>query len=239
MRVFNVLLMAGSSPAMTMVGVSAPQPPFFRMKLFDEDPVRIRERPRRGWDRQKPATAACDPNRLPGIHWQTRKARLRGEHSVHFADKILEMDWLRQNPRPARRLGILLQRHRRKSCNEHDFHFRVELRSSFRELDAIHFRHHDIREQKRNWLFPSSPRALPRHCHRKRRHSLRAQAPSRETGAWSRHLLQAKLFAFSLLASNRLKKPSRDGVRAIHRAAATLTDQLYRILGQIRGSSLF
>ncbi len=73
------------------------------------------------------------------------KVSLSRQHPVHFANEVFQVDGLGENARLFRRFAEGLQSHCGKARNEHDLHIRIELCGALGKLDAVHFRHHDIR----------------------------------------------------------------------------------------------
>src|SRR5665213_2097353 len=101
----------------------------------------------------------CSSAELRALYWiwsyrlQTGEARPRQKcssrpHLMHFVDQVAQMDGLGKHFGVLGRGGIGVESDRGKTGDEHDLDVGVEFCRSAGELDAVHFGHHDIREQK-------------------------------------------------------------------------------------------
>src|SRR5215510_8738928 len=63
---------------------------------------------------------------------------LRSQHLLDLVDEVAQVEGFRQHLRFLGRLGIRVERHRRKAGNEHDLDVGIELGGAAGKLDAVH-----------------------------------------------------------------------------------------------------
>src|SRR5215470_19735605 len=78
--------------------------------------------------REIPTLALPEKDGEGDPHSGTRPEELRRQHLADLADKLAQMERLRQHLRLLGRRGIRIERHRGTSCDEHDLDVGVEFR---------------------------------------------------------------------------------------------------------------
>ena len=86
------------------------------------------------------------PESVPGVTVDRQCGS--SQQALHFVDEIAQMERLRQDLCLPGGLVVRVEGDRREAGDEHDLDVGIEFGGAARQFDPVHFRHHDIGEQK-------------------------------------------------------------------------------------------